>query len=435
MDKKKKEWILELVKDVLILLLSVSAVWILAEGELRSWLQGRLREELPQQHAAQDAEQLAKAAHPLRLTATVLEGERPVRCAIQYDRERIQVMFQQTAGLLRETLSSAATPETVSRRDWERALSTAPGLCFDFVGELPLSVLGGWLSADCPLPEARVRRLLLTRWEGETALYYQDLTKGVYYRCSTPVIPLGQLEQVLTGLAGNGAYYAFEDPDRGELDPDTLMVPGAAYLPVCTVANPVAGGRGTLNGLMEDLGFDPAGCAFYSAADEEVARAGTDTVRLSGLGVVEYHGSSAGEPTFPLLDYENESGCFAAVESCRQIALRVMGTRMGEARLYLAEARQTQSGWEIAFDYEIDGVPVTLGDGRAAEFRVDERGITGFTLRMRGYLLREELHPVMPPVQAAAAMQAMELGGGELAVIYHDSGEETLKPEWSVRRP
>lgn len=435
MGKKNRISVLELVKDVLILALSISALWIVAEGELRSWVQSRLREELPEQYVAQDTQLLAEAARPLGLTATTLEGDRKVRSAIRYDREEVGMLFQQTAGFLRETLSSAQTPEAVSRRDWERALATAPGLCFDFGGELPLSVLCGWLSADSPLPEARVRRLLLTQWEGEVALYYRDLTEGTYFRAGTSVVHISQLEQALTGLTGNEAYYAFEDPNSREMDPDTLMVPGAAYLPAVAGTNPVGGGRSALSGLMEDLEFDLAGCAFYSAAHEEVARAGSDTIRLNGLGVVEYHDGSEGEARFPLVDYRDQSGCFAAVESCRQVALRAMGPRIGGGRLYLEQVQQTQTGWEVCFNYEINGIPVVLRDGCAAEFQVDGQGIRSFTLRMRGYQPIEELCPMLPPVQAAAAMQALETGGGELTILYRDNYEEILRPEWSVDSP
>ncbi|MEH2940838.1 hypothetical protein [Lawsonibacter sp. JLR.KK007] len=62
---------------------------------------------------------------------------------------------------------------------------------------------------------------------------------------------------------------------------------------------------------------------------------------------------------------QGEAGSlFDSVETCRQIALSAMGTRCGEARLYLMSVQTRQEGWEIDFGYSLNGVPV-LNEGGA----------------------------------------------------------------------
>ena len=73
-----------------------------------------------------------------------------------------------------EALSSASQPRAVGETEFQQALSTAPGLYFDWQGEIPVAVLNGWLSVDSQTLTGTVRRMVLTAVEGQVLLYYWD---------------------------------------------------------------------------------------------------------------------------------------------------------------------------------------------------------------------------------------------------------------------
>ncbi len=431
MDKRKKlRTAVELGKDVLIVALICSALWMLGRGGLIS----RLGEESPDRvESQQNSTQVqAEPVRPMRLTATLQGGGEPVRYTAQYDEAAVDALFQQTAGLLMETLSSAEPPRAISRRDWEQALARAPGLCFDFQGEMPLSALTGWLRVELSVPDALVRRMVLTVWEGTAALYYCDLNTQSWYRCVTQVVGETQLENALAGLSANGAYYAFESGSAREMEEDTLLVPDPPALTVYTGINPMSGGRTALEGLMTDLGFNLSSCVFYSGAGEEVGRSGSDTLRLSKEGVVEYHTDEDGPKQFPVSGASGQSQVFAAAEACSRLLRQAVLDRCGQAHTYLSRVEQTAEGWHLEFEYSVNAVPLRLKGGPAARFEVKNGQITAFILRLRSYMPGEETQIILPPVQAAAAMDALALNGRELQVMYWDSGEERVVPGWTA---
>ena len=431
---KRKTWrtAIELGKDVLIIALACSAVWILRNSGL--WQRVSLSDDritgiTEQQTSAEDR---IAAARPMSITATIRGGLHPERCVIRYDDAGVDLQFRRMAGLLVETLSSVAEPVQVDRHAWEAALAQDPGFCFDFQGEIPLSVLSGWLGVERELPDITVRRLLLTVHGENVALYCYDCSESQWLRFTTDVVSVVQLENAMEGLSANGAYYAFESEVTGNMAPDTVLTPAPAPMPVCTASNPAGSGGSALEGIMGDLNINLAGCVFYPAAGEEVARMGTDTLRLSTSGVLEYHADEESARQFPVTAVSGQSDTFATVEACRRLLRQVVTDRAGQAQICLSRVEETQGGWHLEFEYRLNGVSVELKQGCAAAFEVRNGHITAFTLRLRSYELGEEKQLVLPPVQAAAAMSALSLRGRELRLTYADGGEERLAPNWAA---
>ena len=433
MDKKRRA--VELLKDVLIVLLSCSAIWLSLQTPLASPLRGLFREEGAQAvpGAGQESD-LRTGALPMAMAANVPgasglpEGSEGVRCGLQYDQAACQELFQRVAGPLIETLSSAGPPERINRRQWEEALTGNLGVYLDFQGEIPLSVLVGWLSGERSELDAVVRRMTLTVWEDGLDVFYRDERSGDYYRCRSQVADPFSLAEALSGLTDNGAFFAFESGLYQDLDPDTLLLPDAPAPAVYTAANPVSGAQGALEELVRDLGFSLNSTSFYST-DEQVARSGDDSVRLSDRGVAQYEG----ENLFPILRQGGAGELFDKVETCRQLALSALGSRCGEARLYLTAAEETPEGWEIRFGYSLNGVPVLTDLGYAARFLVEGGRITQFSLYLRSYTATGNSSLVLPLRQGAAALAACGLEGEELLLTYTDSGGDTLSAGWSAR--
>ena len=433
MKQARTRRLVELGKDVLIVLLTCSALWLAAQSPLLGPLRERLREDPPQTSAghSQAGEHLGSAL-PMAMAVNLPGGDRGgARYGILYDQAACQSLFQRLAGPLVEALSSAGTPQSITRTQWEGVLSSAVGVYLDFQGEVPLKVLMDWLSGEeCPL-DGVVRRLMLAVWRDGTALYYQDQATGAYYRCPSEVVDPLALADTLSGLTGNGAFFAFESELYRELDPDTLLPQDFPAPALCAAANSAAGGLGTLEAIVQDLGFSLNSTSFY-AADERVARSGDDSVRLSDRGVLFYQ-AGEGARRYPVSVQGGFPGLRDSVEVCRQLAAAVLGPRCGEARVYLISANRLDTGWEIDFGYSLNGIPIHLDQGYAARFLVEGDQVSQFTLRLRSYTASGPGPAPLPPRQAAAALAAGGGAGKELVLAYLDGGGDTLSAVWAAR--
>lgn len=432
MDKgRKRRRAIELAKDVLIVLLTCSALWLVTRSQIMSSINGLLQEETPAGGTHETQGGTRADARPLRIVASLPGETRTGRCALQYDQVAVDGLFQQVVGLLVETLSSAGAPEEVTRSQWEQALTTPPSLCLDFQGEIPLTVLSGWLAGEEIDNTATVRRLVLTVWEKSVALYYQDRNDGSYYRCLSEVANGQHLTEALVSLQDNGAYYAFESGQYDWLDPDTLLTDSVPTPDVYQVKNPLSGDQSALEQIMTALDLPVNSSSFYSVGDERVARIGGDNLRLSGNGVVEYH-AEEGSSLFTAAAQPEDATLFQVVEACRKLAAATVGSNAGQARLYFSGVRESEEGLEVSFNYCLNGIPVRLEDGTAAWFQVENGRITRFVLRYRSYTDSGETSVVLPIPQAAAAMEAMGLEGEELLLVYSDNGGETVSASWAA---
>ena len=96
MDKRKfLRTVIELGKDVLIIGLTCSALWMLRGGGLwqRVALVDNQTPGITEQQAS--AEDRAAAARPMSITATIQGGIQPERCVIRYDDSGVDTLFRQ----------------------------------------------------------------------------------------------------------------------------------------------------------------------------------------------------------------------------------------------------------------------------------------------------------------------------------------------------
>ena len=417
MEQNKKRRALEIGKDVLIVLLACSALWLAAHTQLGRPLHALIREEEPRASSGYEQGEIrAEAALPMAMAVNIPgemagpDGETALaRYGVQYDQEGCQTLFQQVAGPLVEALSSAGIN----------------------INMIPMRVLTGWLVGEERDWPATVRRLVLSVWEDGVALCYHDQKDGGYYRCQSEVADPVTLMDTLSAWTGNGALFAFESEHYAQLAPDTLLLETIPAQGTYTASNPVGGGQADLEEIIQDLGFSLNTTSFYSA-DEQVARNEDDSVRLSDRGVLVY---TAGENSgrYTVAGARGMATLEDSVELCRQLVMTTLGARCGEARLYLMSAEATQTGWEIEFGYQLNGVPVRLERGYAARFLVEGEQVTQFTLYFRNYVSGGDTASPLPLRQAIAALVAEGLEGEELVLIYPDSGGDTLTAGWAVR--
>lgn len=433
MDKeKKRRWAVERVKDVLILLLTLSALWLGARSQLLGPMRAYFKEDTTQVNPfATQQEELAGAIRPLRIVANLESGAKVRRYAVQYDQTSVNELFQQTASLLAETMSAAGAVEQTDRAGWEGALLSAPCVIFDFQGQIPVEVLAGWLAAENSQLSGTVRRVAVTEEDGILAIYYRDEESGSYCRCPAGGEQRGNLNRILGELAENQSAFAFESEEYGMLDPDTLIQEDLAAPKVYSGANPAENGRTSLEELMVQLGFPASGSNFYSSGNEQVVRNGNSSIRLSDEGVLVYQSENTQESAVERTQRSGTS-LFEQVERCRQLAAAILENRCGEASFYLRSVREREYGTEICFNYCLNGIPVQTKADCAARFLVAAGTVTHFEVYLRSYVPLGETAALLPVRQAAAALTALGLEGEELQLTYTDNGEELVTAGWAA---
>lgn len=426
MTKRRRKRIVERIKSVLILLLSCSAVYLVVLTQSIAVPSGLLSRPAGGGGVLSVADP-AETARPLRMAAVIPAGGSEVqRFGVQYSDADTADLFQQAYTILVEALSSANQPEEVTETEWRQALTAAPGLYFDWQGEVPLAVLDGWLSVENPLLTGSVRRMVLAAREGRVFLCYFDETAGGYYACSSDVVSASRLEEVVEALRDNGARFAFETEEYSGLEPYTLVLGEPLSPAVYASVDPLGGKQSE---LQEVLGF-PESSASFSGAGEQVIRSRNDTLRIGVDGTVTYEPATEGSDRYLLAG----GGLYESVEGCRDLAQQAVGAVGGVERLFLMSARETgQGSWEIQFGYSLDGIQVRLGeDGWAARFTVEQGQITGFQLRMRCYTDTGTTTVVLPERQAMAAMEAKGHENEELLLVYLDTGAEMVTASWAA---
>ena len=166
MTRGSKKRRIERLKSALIVLLSCSAVFLLVRTQaaiVSSEDSGTAYQ--AEAEGSSSTESPGATARPLRMAAAIQRGSEVVRYGVQYDQEGTDSLYQQSYSLLVEALSSASQPRAVGETEFQQALSTAPGLYFDWQGEIPVAVLNGWLSVDSQTLTGTVRRMVLTAVE------------------------------------------------------------------------------------------------------------------------------------------------------------------------------------------------------------------------------------------------------------------------------
>lgn len=437
--RRRRHRTAERLKNVLIVLLAVSALYLSARaqlyGEASNWVNGllsRIQGEEISPPLDSGGGQPAAAARPMRIA--IFSGSD--RFAVQYDQEQTGKVYEAVSGLLTEALASAKAPRQITEAEWRRALARE-GVYFDFLGKVPLESLYAWLGEGTGNPNLRgtARRILVARGTGDGAsLYYHNETDGSYYACETSLTYQGRMADVLENYDGNGAAFAFEYGEQSvysSLDPYVLILSAAPSPRIYHSGNPLAAGdTDMLNSIQRALSFRPQSNSTYSVPGGVRVREGKESLEILDRGTISYHASEPGASRYAVVE-GSAAGVTECIEGARKLAAATIGSLCGSAQLDLIEVEETQQGTVVCFGYSLDGAAVQLsGGGYAARFLIQSGHITDYTLQFRSYedtgersfLFREQL--------AAAALESLDPEGRELTLRYADSGGDTVEAGW-----
>lgn len=412
-DRKKR--LLELGKDIVILLLIVSALFL---GQ-QSGMFNRLRSGIIAPAGGTDggvSTGVSAAAAPF--SVAVVGESVGGRCGLTYGAARVGEVYERFSAALGEALGSSGEPEPVEESAWRAALS-GPGVYFDYLYDQPLSLLAVWLGTEIDGGAAShtARRLCLALEEDGPALYYVRALYGEYYRCET-ALSASAMSARLQEYPANGALFAFElNADTG-VDAYALLEPGLQSYARLTSVNPLrdAAAISALPGL---FGFSSV--RSYSETDATVFVEGDATLRVSADGTVNYKCKTGGLA----LGAENMSPQMA-VEAARKLCVNGPGASCGAANLGLSALHYDpeSDSYFICFEYSADGVPVRMTEGAAAELTVSRGYLTDAVLRYRSYSAEAESIVPLPREQALAAADAAS--GSALTLTYVDTMQSVV---------
>lgn len=423
---RDKRRLVEWGKDALILLLTLSAVFLLTMTPLvqDSGLAELFHPRSPAREVSTTGNQ-AGAVLPARL-AVYWDGE---RYGLQYDDTHMEELFPSFSPLLADALAGAGTPAPMAERGWRDCLQR-PGVYFDFSGGVPLSALARWLGGgECAL-DGSARRVVLAAGTGDqVALYWQEAGDGGFYTCPTSLSLALHLDPAVEAVAANRAYFAFEDQGLVQLlDPFTLITEGEQTGTQYTAAMPLSNAAG-MEALLDALSFNSQNHAPGSSG--EVYLDGADRLVVRDSGTVVYRAAQGGK--YPVETKNGAVSAAQAADGARALAEQAMGTLCGDARLYLISVQEDENGWRVRFGYRLGGSAVYLYDeGWAAEFLVRGGYITDFTLHLRCYAADGGKALLLPIDKAAAMLPDLTGEKRELVIQYRDGGWSTVSPGWEA---
>ena len=251
---RDKRRLIEWGKNVLIALLTLSAVFLLTMTPLIQ--DSGLADLFRPQRAAGSPDPIGAPSGtvlPARL-AVYRDGE---RYGLQYDDVRMDEAFASFGPLLGSALAEAGESRTLTETEWRGCLR-GQGVYFDFSGSVPISALARWLggSGECAL-DGSARRVVLAEGEGDSvALCWQDAEDGAFYTCPTTLSRSLHLDPAVEAVTPNGAYFAFEDAELSQLlDPGTLVTEEVPSGTQYAVSAPLSAAAG-IETLLDELSFN-----------------------------------------------------------------------------------------------------------------------------------------------------------------------------------
>ncbi len=454
MNRNGKHRLVEAGKNLLILLLALSAFYLLGRTQLfteafgasQGWvaelisLFGDGRDGLA---AGPTEGNQAAVIHPARIAISNERG----RYGAQYNTALVDELYSKMPNLLADALAGADPPRAISEATWKIALTrNVPSVYVDLLGNVPLHVLalsvGG--GASTTSLEARTRRLLLTLDADDgVVLYYINEPDGSYYACD---ITSGQnlasrLSDAVEEYSPNGMLFAFEDPVQyADLAPYTMVRQDTTPAPPAYAAsNPVPiYDTDAVDNLLRDLSFHPQSSQAVRSSNVLTIREGSgDSLKLFDTGVAVYHAASVEDSRFSIPVQGADLTQSEAVEAAWSLVAQAAGSRCGDARLYLLGQHEGDLGLTLYFGYQLSGADVLVRqDGYAAKVTIRQNSVVDFTIQLRAYRSASDSPaPILPVTRAVAAMQALEVEGSELLLSYLDEGNggNTLSAQWVAR--
>ena len=363
----------------------------------------------------------AKSADMVQPLAAVVCTPEGGRYGAAYDGEAVPAVFRRFSADLGEALGSAGDPQEISETEFcTEALCTC-GVFLRFGCPQPLELLTACLGAELTGPAASQKAELLALRAGDAGVALFCRTEdGICFRCETAVSPEG-LRSRTEEYTPNGAYYAFEKEALSGGDACTVLLEGAPAAELAEVSVPLPAAE-ERDELLEAMGMNSFVASSYTEADGTVVYVDEEaTLRLSPSGSLYFRRSSLPGSLTPQKISD-------AADAAWRAAARSVGRAMGDGMLTFAGATVNEGvrSVTVVLDYMVDGIPVHLREGHAAELVLRDGEIIQAQMNFRRFTRSGEAQTLLPYLQAEAIAAA---AGAGAALEYADGGD-TLHCIW-----
>ncbi len=403
----------DLIQNIAIVALSLSAVLLFAQSQIYNLLagQGPLRDPLADAAAAATPVQHTPLTAPVRVAVTGAYTR--YGAYLTTDAEA----FSDLGLLLKESLGSAGSLPPCQDREFLAALNST-SVYYDFLSPLPLSILSELVGGDGTAGAGSARQLVLSARSGSVCLYTWD--GGDDFRfCQVSPVSAEDLTAIASNCTLGAASFAMdqEDPVYGRVAPCSLLLEELPTLPVLSAANPLTSTDQVLTSPKN---------RFTDSGGTEIIREADRSLQIEPDGTVNYQSTGASleigaEDEIPTLS--------EAVDGCTALLRRLLGDQSGKAALYLEAVTQTEEITSLRFGYQADGIPIRFSDGRAAA-AVPLTGTSGPELSLR---FRQSTASggasLLLPLRQALAIAAASREGAELFIGYADGGT-SVSAQW-----
>lgn len=411
-----EQQMLTLLRRGLIVLLLATALLLLSMTGYGSGMKERLhavseRTEGSTGQAAAGGTRIDGSAFPI--AAAVCDGEGG-RFGTAYHGETVMAVFHRFSAELGEALGSAGAPTEIEAAEFRAELSRR-GVTLRFGCVQPMELLSAWLGIRMTGPAAGFRTELVCLWlDGDSAVLSFQSEDGRFYRCATAAAADAVASRTAEYEA-NGARFAFELPELRSGDDFALIQDGPLTVSTVHSGIPLPTG-GELDALLQSTGMNSFVASSYAEADGTVVFVDEEaTLRMSPSGAVFFRSGFVPEreelPELPEL-----------VSRAWQIAEQSIGRRCGDAELLFSglQVNGASGGTTVYLDYAVNGIPVHLADGHAAEITLLGTQPVQLRLQLRSFTVQDETETLLPALQAMA-IAARDGAGAEL--VYTDGGE------------
>lgn len=330
-------------------------------------------------------------AMPIRFAARGSDG----LYGIEYNTDGLQQAYEATAAVWAQALEQAEQPSVMHMDTYRKAL-TKQILMMEYDGDIPVDILAGWLGCEAnSLQDCTLGTMVLCREkDNRFQLYFRN---GQNIRCAVTHVDEEAFDAVVGQFEPNGCKLAAEEGKTAA--PDLLYGTEQAVFDVMSF-HAYSGSDG-MELLLEAFGMDAAAAQqkAYQTEDETVYVFGSDTIRLTDTGSLQYRGTG--------VSVEAAQGHDRWMQ-CVQTAYRITGEALeamdsGAAPALLRTESQENDRYVVDFGMQINSVPVDNSAGYFARYSFDHGTLVQAKMSLRTCESTGESIAVMPARQAAAS--------------------------------
>ncbi|MBS7224227.1 MAG: hypothetical protein KH050_02620 [Clostridiaceae bacterium] len=344
------------------------------------------------------------AAEPTRIAVSTADG----LVGAQYQTASVSMLYTVLREPMGAAIDCAGAFAACTEEDFTQALA-GEVLYFGYEGQLPLTLLSGWMGSGRSEELQKTDLLLLT---GKGKLFIHG--ENGYQWAETKGSPDAWAHLMQELSAGACSFAAQEGEKFAQIRPDTLLFEqeseSAERLTMRVPGFLEGQGGSDLTALLEAFSYDPYVRTYQE--DQGKTRVFVEnysTLHVSADGEVSFHTSAmeGALEAYSAAEVEKEDVLRLQTDFAYRLLRQVQGSMSDTSKAMLFDVTEGESGVRVlSFLQTAGGIPVQVGETPFAWFEFREGRMIGAELHLRVFESAGEQSPLLPSRQAAAAAPA-----------------------------